>query len=99
MASGLAVGTRGMFRRMVWKGFRRRLRRGIRQGFRTASKGLIGRASGTHVIYRKGSEGVFRAGRFERVSEGGSFGEVFIIGLGINGWGWSASSDRPNGRS
>src|SRR6266540_2557662 len=73
MASGLAVRTRGILRRMVRKGFRRRLRRGIRQGFGTAPKGLIGRASGTRVRLRKGSEGVFRAGRFERVSEGGVF--------------------------
>src|SRR6266540_3532529 len=73
MASGLAVGTRGILRRMVRKGFRRRLRKGIRQGFGMASKGFIGRASGTRVIFRKGSEGVFRAGRFERVSGGGVF--------------------------
>ena len=49
--------------------------KGFRQGFGLAPKGLIGRASGTRVRLRKGSKGVFRAGRFEKGFRRGSLPE------------------------
>src|SRR5438128_516208 len=88
-------GLRGSFRLDLWdtwhsskesaKGFSKRASKGLSAGLRFGSERCLGRASGTRVIFREGSEGVFRAGRFERVSEGGSSGRTFIVGLEING--------------
>ena len=88
MTFGLASGTGGTFRRTVRQGFRRKLRKeAIGSSFerlRKKGRGL----SGTRVIFRRGSEEVYRSA-FEGAS-GGSFegwpsGMTIIDGLGING--------------
>ena len=70
-------------------GFERRHSAGLREGFER----LIGRASGTRVIFRKGSEGVYRSA-FE-----GASGRLSSLDLGSTAGIHPVRSDRGENRS